>query len=233
MAERLTQELLIRVLPKKMRKSVSTELVDSINNIIEDSTIRDAFRENILSYTSVMQDGKFKMQSYLEAVHYVSYKLFGSSNVEAYTKTFPHRYQRFLDQGTSQKDIASYVTAYNKNKLVNLIYEQTLVPSYILNADLYQRALNVNADLMQNAKSEKVRADAANSLLTHLKMPETTKVELDVSLKEDQSISDLRNSTMELVSQQQEMLKAGAMNAKDIAHSKLLIEEVEYSDVTK
>ena len=185
MTAELTKDQLIRVLPKKMRKNINDDLVDNINNIVTDPLIRDAFKENLLSYTNVMRDGRFKIQQYLEAVHYVSHKLFGSTNIEAYTKTFPGRYQRYVDNGTAQKDIASYVTAYNKNKLVNLIMEQTLVPSNILNAHLYQEALNVNADLMHNAKSEKVRADAANSLLTHLKMPETTKIELDVSLKED------------------------------------------------
>jgi hypothetical protein len=34
---------------------------------------------------------------------------------------------------------------------------QTLVPSYVLNADLYQKALNTSAELMISAKSEKVR----------------------------------------------------------------------------
>ena len=65
---------------------------------------------------------------------------------------------------------------------------------------------------------------AANSLLVHLKMPETQKVELDIGFKEDSSIQALRASTLELVAQQRAMLKAGAMNASDVAQTKLLIE---------
>ena len=126
----------------------------------------------------------------------------GSSNIEAYTKAFPDRYARHVANNTSAKDIASYVTAYNKSKLVNLIFEQTLIPSYILNQDLYQRALNVQADLMYNAKSEKVRGDAANSILVQLKQPEVKKVELDIKTNEDSSIDALRKATIELIEQQ-------------------------------
>ena len=148
----------------------------------------------------------------------------GCTNIDAYTKTFPAKYARFIAQGVSAKDIASYVTAYNKNKLVNLIFEQTLIPSYVLNQDLYQKALNVQADLMMNAKSEKVRCDSANSLLTHLKMPETQKVELEIGVKEDSTIAALRATTMELTKQQRLMVESGAMNAQDIAHGRLIIE---------
>ena len=148
----------------------------------------------------------------------------GASNIAAYIKTFPDKYQDFINRGIETKDIASYVTAYNKSKLVNLIMEQTLIPSYVLNQDLYQKALNVQAELMLSAKSEKVRCDAANSLLTQLKMPEVNKVQLDVNVKEDGSIAALRESTLELVRQQKLMVQAGAMNAQEVAHSKLVID---------
>jgi hypothetical protein len=164
------------------------------------------------------------MSSYIDAVRYVSYKLMGGTNIDCYIKTFPDKYQRFLQQGVANKDIASYVTSYNKSKLVNLIYEQTLIPSYVLNQDLYQKALNVQAELMVSANSEKVRSDAANSLLTHLKMPETQKVELDIGIKEDKTIEALRATTMALVTQQRQMIQAGAMHAQDVAHSRLIIE---------
>jgi len=148
----------------------------------------------------------------------------GCTNIDAYTKTFPDKYTRFMAQGVAAKDIASYVTAYNKSKLVNLIFEQTLIPSYVLNQDLYQKALNVQAELMTTANSEKVRCDAANSLLTHLKMPETQKVELEIGVREDSSIAALRATTLELARQQRLMVESGAMNAQEVAHGKLVID---------
>jgi hypothetical protein len=220
----LTLEQFKLALPDKVKKSINQELVDQINSTLSDPEMFESYRDNLISYTKVMADGKFKVSSYIDAVRYVSFKLMGCTNIEAYTKTFPDKYQRFVQQGIQAKDIASYVTAYNKSKLVNLIFEQTLIPSHVLNQDLYQRALNVQADLMVNAKSEKVRCDAANSLLTQLKAPEVKKVELDIGVKEDSSIAALRATTMELARQQRLMVESGAMNAQEVAHGKLIIE---------
>jgi len=220
----LTAEQFKQALPDKVKKSVSQELIDQINSTLSEPEMYEAYRDNLLSYSKVMADGRFKIDQYISAVRYVSHKLMGATNIEAYSKTFPDKMQRFAAQGVSAKDIASYVTAYNKSKLVNLIFEQTLIPSYVLNQDLYQKALNVQAELMVSANSEKVRCDAANSLLTHLKMPETQKVELEIGVKEDSAIAALRATTMELARQQRLMLEAGAMNAQDVAHSRLVIE---------
>lgn len=220
----LTLDQFQLALPDKVKKSINQELIDQINNTLSDPEMYESYRDNLISYTKVMADGKFKVTQYIDAVRYVSFKLMGCTNIEAYTKTFPDKYQRFVQQGVQAKDIASYVTAYNKSKLVNLIFEQTLIPTHVLNQDLYQRALNVQADLMINAKSEKVRCDAANSLLTQLKAPEVKKVELDIGVKEDSSIAALRATTLELARQQRLMVESGAMNAQEIAHGRLIIE---------
>jgi hypothetical protein len=226
----LTIEQFKQALPDKIKKSVNQELIDQINTTLADPDMFESYRDNLLSYAHVMADGKYKMENYISAVKYVSHKLMGASNIAAYTKTFPDRYQDFVNRGVDPKDIASYVTAYNKSKLVNLIMEQTLIPSYVLNQDLYQKALNIQAELMVSAKSEKVRCDAANSLLNQLKMPEVTKVQMDLNVKEDGSIAALRATTLELARQQRLMVESGAMNAQEVAHSKLVIDG-EYEEV--
>ena len=223
----MTLDQFREALPDKVKKSVHQDLVDRINQTLSEPELYEQYRENLISYTRVMADGKFKISNYIDAVKYVSHKLLGASNIEAYSKTFPDKMARFSAQGVSSKDIASYVTAYNKSKLVNLIMEQTLVPMWVLNQDLYQKALNVQADLMMTASSEKVRCDAANSLLTHLKQPEVQKVELNVGMKEDNSIAALREATLALVAQQRQALQAGAVNAQDVAHSRIIEGEAE------
>lgn len=227
----LTVEQFKQVLPEKVKRSVNQELIDQINTTLNDPDMYEAYRDNLLSYTSVMMDGRFKMSNYIEAVKYVSHKLMGATNIDAYIKTFPDKHNRFVQTGVTPKDIASYVTAYNKSKLVNLIFEQTLIPSYVLNQDLYQKALNVQADLMISSKSDKVRCDAANSLLTHLKMPETQKVELAIGVSEDSSIAALRATTLALSRQQRLMVESGSMNAQEVAHSRLEIIDIEATEV--
>lgn len=223
----LTIEQFRMALPDKVKKSINQELIDQINTTLSEPEMYEAYRENLLSYTKVMADGRFKIDNYISAVKYVSHKLMGCTNIDAYSKTFPDKMIAFANQGVAAKDIASYVTAYNKSKLVNLIFEQTMIPHYVLNQDLYQKALNVQAELMVNAQSEKVRTDAANSLLTHLKMPETQKVELDIKVKEDSSINMLRQATMELARQQRLSIESGSVNAQEVAHTKVIHEAID------
>lgn len=218
----LTIEQFQEALPEKMKKSVNKEIIDQINKTLSDPELYEQYRDNLLSYTRVMQDGKFKITQYLDAVRYVGFKLMGMTNQEAYSRAFPEKMTRFMLQNVQAKDIASYVTAYNKSKLVTLLYEQTMIPTSILNQDLFQKALNVQAELMVSATSEKVRSDAANSLINALKPPDVKKVELNVGMREDQSISSLREATLELVAQQKQMIQSGLANAQQVAHSKVI-----------
>lgn len=224
----LSVEVLQQTVPRNIRNRITQEFVDKINQSIADPYAAESIQENILGFSHVLAEGKWKLDSYIDAVKYVSFKLMGMTNVAAYTKTFPQRYAKFKAEGVEDKDIASYITAYNKNKLVNIIYEQSLVPTHILNAHLHQEALNVQADLMRNARSEKVRSDAANSLLTHLKRPEAAKVELDVTMKESGVIKDLHDTMFKLANQQQKLIQEGIQSPKDIAHSSII--EGECSD---
>lgn len=220
----LTIEQFQAALPAKIKKSVNQELIDQVNTVLSEPELYEQYRENLVSYTSVMADGKFQVTQYIDAVKYVTHKLLGCTNIDAYIKTFPAKHANFVAQGVSPKDIASYVTAYNKGKLVNLIMAQTLVPSYVLNQDLYQKALNVQADLMITAKSEKVRSDAAAHLMAALKMPEVVKVEMDIGVREDSAIAALRQTTLELSRQQRLAIEAGMHNAQQVAHSRLVID---------
>ena len=205
-----------------MQKNVNQEILDLINLSLDEPEERENFMDNLVSYTYVLSQGKFKMVSYINAVKYVSFKVAGLNNKESYKRTFPEKYVDFHARGVASKDIASYITAYNKSKLVQLIYAQTLTPCYIINQPLFQRALNVQAALMLDTSiSPKVRSDAANSILTHTKAPETQKVELDVNVAEDKSISDLRAATNELVEKQKELIAMGTPVIA-IAHSQII-----------
>lgn len=237
---RMSAEEFKVALPAHMRGAVTDELLIMINKTITDVDAMEVYKENILGFTSVLRSGKYRMDQYLNAVRYVSFKLLGDSNRAAWAKTFPAKFKRYalMVNPVPDKDINSLISRYNKSKLVVLIYELTLVPTHILNAPLYQQAINVQADLMTNARSEKVRCDAAANLIMHLKPPEAQKIELDIAFKEDETIKSLRASTMDLVRQQQEMIKSGTASVAGIAGSKLVsgnilpIEEGQISGVS-
>jgi len=218
----LTTEQFKQVVPSQFKACVSQELIDQINKTLADPDMYESYRDNLLSYAHVMKEGKFKMEDYINAIKYCSHKIMGANNIDAYVKTFPDKYQAMLSAGKNAKDISSFVTSYNKNKLVNLILEQSMIPSWVLNQDMYQKALNVQCELMMTANSEKVRSDAANSLLTHLKPPEVTKIELDVGLKKDSAMEDLKHTLTELALKQQQFLGAGVTQVKELAQQKLV-----------
>lgn len=220
----ITEEQFKEVLPAGVRKNVNKEVLDIINSAIGDpETIRN-FRENLVTYQGVLTQGKFKLTNYVDAVKYVSHKLLGCKNIEAYKRTFPDKIQDFKSRGVSEKDISAYASAFNSSKLVNLIFAQAMIPTHVLNADVFQEAINCQANLMRNANSEKVRCDAANSLMTQLRPPEVKKVELDIGLKEDSAIAALRETTMQLVAQQRLAIQAGSITANDAARSGLILE---------
>ena len=230
MSNQLTVEQLQTAMPTQIKAKVTKELVNTFNNMAMDDEFRENYRNNLISYTSVMQDGKFTIEQYLNAVRYVSFKLMGDTNIKAYMRTFPTKYANFKSKGVKDKDIASYVTAYNKSKLVNLIYEQSIIPTHVLNADMFQEALNVQAQLMMTANSEKVRSDAANSLLTHLKPPEKKKLEIEVSQVESSVVDDLRRATQEHAKVLKQNIAAGALSVKEAAQGDLVI-DADYKEV--
>lgn len=217
----LTQDMVVRAVPPNLKSAITPQLVDLVNNIAADPLVAEQVRNNFISYTAVLKDGKFKTEDYIHAVAYVSYKLMGDSNQDAYFKTFPARYQALTAKGATPKDISAYVSAYAKGKLVNLVMEQSLVPSWVLNQDLYQRALNVQADLMVNAQSEKVRSDAANSILTHLTKPKEAGPLINLDMRETSGMNELKNLLGDLATKQLEMIESG-VTAKEIAAQRIV-----------
>lgn len=224
----ITLEVLKKALPDKYKNTVNEELLTTINDTLNDPELLETYRDNFISYMNVLNDGRYKVTDYLNAVKYVTQKLMGNNSTDSYIKTFPDRYQNMLLKGLSSKDMSSIISVYNKSKLVNAIMEQSLIPSWIINQDLYQKAINTQADLMMTAQSEKVRSDAANSLLIHLKPPETKKVELDIGLKKGNEIDQLREITVQLASQQRQMIANRVVSAKDVAEVKLLGQVIDH-----
>jgi hypothetical protein len=222
----LTMQELQQSLPAHIRGNASESLLDLVNSVSTDAQVAEYVRNNFISYTSVLKEGKYKLEDYLNAVTYVSFKLMGYTNKDSYSRTFPQRYQNLIAKGASDKDISAYVAAFNKGKLVNLILEQTLVPTWVMNQDIYQKAITVQAELMLTARSEKVRADAANSLLTHLKRPEKKEVELSIGMAETSGMKELREMLTSLAEQQQELIEKG-VSTKEIAHQRLVQVEIE------
>ena len=84
----LSTEVLERALPDKFKKSLNTELLDKINKTLTDPDIQDHLRDNFIHYIDILNDGRFKITDYLNAIKYTTHKLMGNSNINAYIKIF-------------------------------------------------------------------------------------------------------------------------------------------------
>ena len=217
MSAPITKELVARALPGNLKSAATDQLADMINQISTDPIIAEQIRDNFLSYTSVLKDGKYKVEDYLNAVAYCSYKLMGDSNQDAYFKTFPQRYANLVAAGRTPKEISAYVAAYAKGQLVNKIMEQTLVPSWVLNQHMYQAALNTQFKIMTDDDvSPKVRSDAADSLLTHLAKPKEAGPLINIDMGETSGMNELKDALARMAQQQQTLINAG-VSTREIA----------------
>lgn len=205
-------------LPSHMKKNVDMHLIDKVNAIIESDDDREAFKEDIIGLSTILKEGKFKLENYVCAVKYIRHKMMGKTNTEAYKLTFPEKYAKWIDMGKTSKDISAATTIYNKGKLVNLVREAAMIPVYVYNADIYQEAINTQVEIMRNDKvSPKVRSDAANSIMSHIKPPEVKKVELDLGITENSALAGLKEVSARLAEQQRQSLQDGSMTAKEVA----------------
>lgn len=222
----LTPDEIKEALPPAIRKNVNQEILDKVNAVMHDPELAEQFRDNFLSMGIILKEGKFKIKSYIDAIKYVCYKLQDRTNFDAYSLTFPDKMAKFAQEQRSNKDISAYVAAYHKSKLVTRIMEEAITPMWLLNRDHYQKAINTQVELMTSSKSDLVRTQAANSLLNHLKQPETKKIELDIGIKEDNTIQALNTQMEKLAQKQLEILSQGVMSTKDIAESRIIEGEV-------
>ena len=218
----LTREMVEKALPANLKSAATQALTDQVNNLSADPIVAEHIRENFLSYSRVLQEGKFKTEDYLHAVAYVSFKHMGYSNQDAYFRTFPQRYAALLAKGTTGKDIAAYVAAFHRGKLVNLIMEQSLVPIWIVNQETYQKAINTQVEIMENdTLSAVARTAAANSILTHLAKPKEMAGTLNLVVPESSGMNEMRAMLNELARNQRDLIQQG-VSPREIANQRLI-----------
>lgn len=219
-------------LPGRSRKLVTDDIVVVLNNIEDQDghEFSEAYRDNFMSFSKILENPEYTMEAYMDALRYVGFRFMDYSSIDSYMMAFPARYARLINNYADLGDetwirsnkISSFASSYNKNRIVNEMITQAAIPVSILNMDLFQRALNVEAHLMENARSETVRQLAAKSILEILKPDGVQKVELDIGLKENDVIADLRIVTQNLAIQQRHGIAAGAHTSSDICDMEII-----------
>jgi hypothetical protein len=231
----ITLEELKATAPKHVKTYVSQDMVNVLNEMEGEHGIdyADTYKQNLLSLSTVLKSGSYSTKEYINASQFVSFKLLQHTDIDAYMLTFPDRYKRLMDKWlpelgseaeVREKKISPFVSAYKRTELVQKLMERALMPSRVLNAPLFQEALNVQATLMHTARSEMVRMSAANSVMQYTAPNESTKIELDIGVKDGDEIQALRDEMQRLALQQQQAIAGKALSAGEIASRNIVID---------
>lgn len=222
----LTVPEVLSIVPRQHKSKITQEFIDTINGMVKDPIMAEVYQKNVITYADVLRDGRFKLTDYFNAVMYVSYKMMGLGNLAAYQKVFPDKCKDMVARNMPQKDMQAYAAMFNKNKLVTLIYEQTLIPDHIMYASVRHRAIAAQANLL-NSSNEHVVQKAADSLMNHLKAPESAKISIEMGAKDSGVLSDLTNALNVLSRKQSDAIAVGSHSLKEIAHSRIIEGELD------
>jgi len=92
---------------------------------------------------------------------------------------------------------------YFKGQLVQKLIAQMELPGRFLHHNKLSAAINKQFTLMMSPKSsDRIQMECASSLMAYLKAPETSKIELDVAVKKDESAVALESKLLELATLQ-------------------------------
>lgn len=215
----IDKNLLVDVLPVNVRTQLTSELFAELIDIKEDTQVLETYRDTLIGFTQVLKSGSYTLRDYGKACRYVTFRLLGDNQKIAYIRTFPDRYKEFKAKGFTDKQISARTSMYAKGKLVKSIEEVAHIPAWLANADNFQKAVNHQVFLMENAESERVQTDAANSIMTHLKRPDKVEIEHSTSEETTSVIGSLVSAAEKIVAKQQLALANGSTAKQVIAEN--------------
>lgn len=225
MSEDLTLTTVQSQLTKQQQLLINEETVEEINKLAKDPEYGPEFLQSYLEHLNVLADApKNNHTQYLNAIKFFSLVEAGNSLTDAYIKVFPERFQarqrHYTDPEDAKKNMRGEASRYNMSKLVNDIRKVAAIPVHLIHRHLLHEAILETANLMTNARSEMVRAKAADTLIRELKPTEDATLNVKVEDGSASAIEELRKASQELAAAQREAVQAG-LPVKQIAAARI------------
>jgi len=197
--EQEKREHLVKVI-KRTKKNVTYKDIENALDMLKDG--RFDFTDDALHYIQVLKDSgrNGTIKNYFKAVKFVSYLMMGYKITEAYLLVNPN----VADSTDKVLDVMA--RRYNNSKMVTEIKKLAIVPMWLSHYHIVDDALKVQVELMHNAKSEMVRQKASETVLNYLKRPEDNKLEIDVTVKQDEYTKSLEEAIYKLAKEQKKIL---------------------------
>lgn len=206
-------------------KSITPELVELINESKNDPEFQgESLVQAANTYQHVLKGTKASISEYINALRFCAYLVTcEDKSTQAYIRTFAKRdfvssRMNLPTESNEYKALVSAASRYRQSKLVTEILTVSQMPLHLMYMGERYKAVGVLANLMETAKQDRDKINAAKELLAATK-DESQKVELAIGPSE------------EAVSMQQSLDKQLAQLAAN--QKKLLEQGYSISDVQK
>jgi hypothetical protein len=232
MTQLITVEDLKIALPTK-KGVITQEAVDIINSSRNDPEFQgESLLKTASIYESVMKKARAPLPDYLNAIRFCAYIMTNSSNyTEAYKKVFSDRdfvknRLTALKSSPQYSELTSAASRYRRTKLVTDILTVSQVPLDLMFTGHRYKAISVLANVMETAKLDRDKVNAAKELLAATKGPDSVKLELDVGVTESSAIQQLNDQLAEIAGRSIKHLEAGSTSLKELGALKVTDDDI-------
>lgn len=221
----VTKEELQAAIPSK-KGTITDELVELINKVQTEPEFQgESLAQTMITYQNVMKSGRVGIKQYMNAVRFCAYLISMDDNyTEAYKRVFwdTDFVKNRVNLSTADPqygELTSAASRYRRSKVVVDILTLSQVPLDVIFGGYRYKAMGVLAEMMTTAKLDRDKIQAARSVLEMTKN-DTVKIDLDIGVKEDSAVMNLKTQLAELASQQVALLDAGATDLKQLGGMK-------------
>lgn len=160
---------------------------------------KEDYLEKVLSFSSVLRNGRFRVPDYLKAVQYVTYRMAEMTIMESWSLTFPERMYRDGER-KPEGTISALCYTYDKNAMVQKLLGQVQMPLHAMMMTERYKAAQKLFELMNDPdQTPRIQMESADKLLNHIKLPEAQSIEIDVNVN-DGTLRDI-GATLDSIAQ--------------------------------
>ena len=221
-------------------RAFTEEALEIIKKSVEDPEFKaESLLQTAVAYQDVLTKVPCSITEYLNAIRFCAYLASNGENVlDAYKRTFSFRkfvFDRLNAPVDSRgyNDLIAASSRYYRSKLVRELITLSQLPmEFIFRGERY-KAVMVLADLMQSAKLDRDKINAAKELLAATKAPEDATVAININTPESNALEQLNDQLAMIASRQKQLLEAGVTDVDTFGSMKVVDDTVVEGEVAR
>lgn len=215
------------------KNAITPEIVDIINRSQEEPEFQgESLLSSMATYEKVIAGRSgVGIKDFIYAVKFCAYLMTVDDNyTEAYIKTFRERdfVKERIGKPTASveyRELTKAASRYRASKLVVDILTLSQIPLDLIFTGARYKAVAVLAELMETAKYDKDRINAAKELLAATKGPEKLNISLGIGSGESSAVEQLNEQLAAIAARQHKLLESGATSLKELGSIKVVRDE--------